>query len=649
MDVNSTDARREVELANRLLRDREIDHAREIDNLRDSQREQIDSLTTSQQEALAKVRKHADEEITTTRDRFDKEMRRSTDTFEKNLNDERAEGYDRYGRMASENARDRAKTQELNTRRLHQILEGAEEDKRLSEAEHERRQAKLSSDYKTALSGVQSSYEKKLAGKDDGMGELRRSMQASEREHAAELTKASANDLAQHKQDADARYKKLLEDSTGERSRLERSFAQREGQMKEDAGQMRHELNQAHQKAFDEYRDRSHAELNHTIEDNNRKAVAQSRQNEAAQTQLRQQSDTEKQRLRTEFKSREKDLVAQNQVDRDRAALQEQISEKRHRSELNLNSDAVNENAKLNADDMKTRYLENLHDIDEKHRRAYEAHEADAQNKMFEQSTLTTNDRAELEHEKSQALAHSAVERAREKSALVRAYEERQQSSDDLNARQMAAQQSASKADMKSVREQASKQVETNNRSNQARLYESQQNLRTRTDELELQRKLELTDAETRYRDRTKRVTEAYNRNLVANKEAFDEEATVFKHEATMQMAKTRGDAEHEKRIAMLDLLSKNRAQMATLEAKLNEMKDGHEAELAKVKSDNDKLIRENNRRTRELLETERAQHGRELESKDLATKEKLRLQEEAFKEQIEKLKRSHELALKKS
>ena len=648
MDVNNTDARREVELANRLLRDREVDHTRELDNLRKSQHEQIDELTANQQQSLKRVRDQANDAMTNTRDHFDKSMRENTDTYERQMNDQRTEAYDRFGRLASDSSRERSQAQELKNRQLNDIMNGqADHLKALQEA-HAQSTEKMEKAFRKDTNALETGYEKKLSGKDEAMKEILHKEQEGFRDAAKESQARTAKMAHNDKQGADARYRKLLEDSGNEQNRLVRSATQREMQLRNDSAFNQQNLKQAAERSFDDYRERAADALASTIEKDNKQAAQTARTTESRFSQSHQEAENEKQRMRNEFRSLESELQSNNEIEAKRNALHTELSEKRHRQEINLTQNAINENNDLNSGEMKARYQERLHDIEENHRRDFAKHQAASQNKMFTDEMMRNTERGDSERQRTHEMSKLAAEHSRDRNDLVRDYESRQRMTEEVAARQRSETERDTREQMKDLRDQTSKDISTANRDKQFGVYTAQQELRNRTDELEAQRKMELGDAEGRYNSRMKRTNEAYNRNLLSNKDAFDEESQVAKYESQMQMLKARGDAEHEKRMALLDMLQKNRAQMSTMEARINEMKDEHDGELAKAKAENDKAMRDVTRHARETLETERTLHARELEARDMAVKEKLKLQEEAFRDDIEKLKRSHEV-LKKS
>ncbi len=649
MDISNTEARREVEIANRILREREADHARELDNIRQAQRDQVDSLVAHHAEGIKQVHDQTDNELTSARDRFEKEARRSSDSFQKTINNEHAESYDKFGRMANENARERAKAQELKTKQIQTIVDGHDVQQTKERDERTATVAKLQDKFNEDRMTLQKNYEDKAVGSQDSVTDaIKKQTEASRSQSEALIRRANADAAAQRTSD-ESRFQKLAQDSAGEREGMNNNFQSREKQLREDSSLSKKQLLQATEKSFGEYRDRASGELNDTINSTNHKNIDARRQAEARLSKANQDSGMEKQRLRNEFRSLEGDLKTQNTTERDRNALKTMLDERRHRMDLNFTTGAQAENNALTSDAMKAHYAENLRDMDDTYRKQFETHAASSANKMYLQDAESLAAAQASKREKDSALGKSFTEHTRERNSLVREYEARQKSLDDLHGRQAADAKTYMTGEIRAVRDDASKSIQGNNRDNTTRLYEAQQTLRNRSEEMEMQRKMELGDANTRYSDKSKRTQENYNRNLIGNKEMYDEESAEFKHEAQMQLAVARGDAEHDKRMTLMDLLMKNRTQLAAYETKLNQSKDDHESELAKMRSENEKGMRDTLRRARETLDTERVIHTRELEAKDIGTKEKLRLQEEAFKDTIEKMRRSHELTLKKS
>ncbi|MBI3554702.1 MAG: hypothetical protein HY074_00390 [Deltaproteobacteria bacterium] len=169
MDISNSEARREVEIANRILREREADHARELDNIRQAQRDQVDSLVAHQTEGIKRVRDETDAELSSARDGFEKEIHRSSDSFQKTINNDHAEAYDKYGRMANENARDRAKAQELKTKQIQTILDGHDVQTAQERDERKHTIAKLQGKFNEDRLALQKNYEDKAMGSQDSV------------------------------------------------------------------------------------------------------------------------------------------------------------------------------------------------------------------------------------------------------------------------------------------------------------------------------------------------------------------------------------------------------------------------------------------------------------------------------------------------
>ena len=153
--------------------------------------------------------------------------------------------------------------------------------------------------------------------------------------------------------------------------------------------------------------------------------------------------------------------------------------------------------------------------------------------------------------------------------------------------------------------------------------------------------------AEDTSRERMRRITESYHNALNTQKQGYDETNESVRHDSMLAQTKLRADAEHEKRMQLLDLQGRNRTMMVNYENRLGQVKEEKESELNKQHVMHEKEMREVLRRTKESIDLQQTQHTKDLEAKDAQMKEKLKNQEEAFRDQIDRLRRTNELALK--
>lgn len=649
MDGIKTESRREIDLLKRQMKDREAGHARELDNLQHAHKERIDSLTENQQQTLERVRKENNESLEATRDRFDEQVAKNSDHFQKTMDAERVEAYDRYGRLATESARSRATQQERSAAQMRDLIENNESRLVAQKDLADRKFTQIRDTYSDDRRKIQEAYDKKLDSKNEAMQEAIRAQQHAATAQLNEVDRKSDQYYSRQKLAADSRIHKLVEDGAHEREQLVASFKSREKQLLDDDSYNKKLIAGNADKTLDDFRQRSSEALRRTIDDNNVRVSEAQRAADAEMKRADLRNKNEKQDLRNSFRSAEADLIAKNEIERDRAELQSSLAEKRHRQEMDLHSLATSDTSALNNEEMREKYQEGLRNLSDTSRRQLERIQTDSQRRLYDAEMTGTADRARLEGEKAQERARIAIERARERKNLVNSYESRQSASDERHERQLIDQRAKSNDDMKYVRDKAAKDVRMTNLENTTRLYEARRDLRDLTTEMEYLRNQELEQVDQKNHDRIRRLSDMYNRQTVATQDAVEEASAESKYENLLQMAKQRGDAEHEKRMALMELVMKNRAIATQYEQKMNTMKDEKDSALAKLKTENDKAMRETVRRVKEQMDSERTLFQRELAAKDLQIKEKLKLQEEAFKEQIERLKRSHELQLKKS
>lgn len=649
MEVNNREARREVELANRLLRERERAHGREMDSLKDAHREQIDSLTKTQQDTIKRVNKQSEDDRIATRERFDTEAEKLTDHYQKSLEEERSEAYDRYGKLQAENMRARTKADEIASKQIEQIVDSYEYNKGLADAENRRRIDNLRGRFVEDKQQLEKDFSKKIdQGHDETQKALQKTRDLFRHDNSEAARRYAQAELKQRTHD-EGRFRKLIEDTSAERERMATAAKQRETQLVNDKAFMANKMRLEAGKSSDEFRERASEMVNETIKTSNDEIGQVKRANAGKFVNQMQEHQAQLQSRDNAHRDQVTEMDFRNRIERDRNELQREVAEKRHKTDMALSANAVSDSNALNSEDMKLRYSQNLHNMDEKNKKRFSEYQQESQKKMYEENARSASDKNSLEREKAAALSQAQVQMRKMRQDMNNQFENRQTLMEDLHKRQAEDLKNATQEDMRYIREQADRSIQDKNLEHQTHSYRLRQEIQHRTEELDSQRKLELDSKDKQYNERTKRLTNLYNRTLIANKEAFDDEANAFKHESMLQLAKQRANADHEKRVQLMELLNKNRSQLVAMEGKFNAAKDEHEAELAKMRSENDKNMRDIMRRSREMLDSERTIHQRELDAKERQMKEKLRLQEEAFKDTIEKMKRSHDLALKKS
>jgi hypothetical protein len=649
MDVNETRLRRELEKSDRLLHDREEEHSREVDGMRAKQRRQLSEMRDDSSAAVKKINEDAEARHQATRQRFEESLDKAKDSYEKSLADERSSNYNKLGRLQTDTQLDMARER---TMRNSQIKDLVAANQHAQETQNKRNDAELMQArdrFDADRTKMKEYLDKKLAEQNRLSNEASSKIHEEARNKIDENIRSNDTRVFNEKLAADVRYKKLAEEDAALRDHLKESLATREKQLIREKSLAESGANHHGEKANQDYRQRS-ADTNQRLADDYHFALANKERENANRIALSETDHMNKNiAQQAAFRQRENDLKHQIDAERARNNLKEDLDTRRAKQENYLATEAIRKTNNNAIDLMKARHTEALNELNDKHQQQMLNYAKDTQNRMNEQETRNNGMRAELESEKVQQFSQESYNHSREKAALVKAYEDRQNSLNELNKRQIEQTEQAARSIVRTNRAAADKEISKNNRENQIKQFNLSQSARAQNEQAEARRQLDLETADTAYRERVRRLTDSYGRAVTTQKENFDEMTEAFRHESMTDFANYRHDSEHQQQIQMLDLQAKNRMLANGFESKLSRMEEQHNAELAKMKTDNDKAMRDVLRKTKETLETERRIHSYEMESKDRQMTDRLKLQEETFKDQIEKLKRTHELALKKS
>jgi hypothetical protein len=649
MDVTDTTARRDADSLRQLLRERDDEHAREVEGIREDSRKQISDLEANQSESLKDARERHETEQKKIRDDFDNKVDKLSDRYERNLKQERSDAYDKYGRLQSEKLNEGNRERDLRNKQITELEKShassmASEKERNAQTEDE-----LRSKHYNSMREREAEYMKKLGeNKDYSADEIAKaSMDA--REKIDDHTRRTRDEFDKQRLGAELRYTALSEESNREREGLVAGHKARETQLIDEKNNAHNRLSTANTKAYEDYRRRSADELAKNISDAQFLAAEKERRHAADIMRLEQDNRLREQALKTRFERAEDVLKSINQTEKDRADLKESLGERRHAQDLYLNLEATRRAHDLDNEIMKQHFNDQIRDIESKGERQNQERTRAVQHQMGEYEIRMADELNNLHRGTADEARLERLRHESEMSHVKRTYEDNREALEDLRRRQLDDQNAYYANELRASRADVSKTIEENNRENQGKVYMAQTELTNRTAELEAQRQVELRQAESSYGERAKRISENYARNLSATKDSFDDAISEHRHAAQLTATKQRVDAEHEKRVQLIELKAMNRDQLIAFESRLNRIKDEHEDELNKLKSDNDKALRDVIKKTKEELDGQQLLHSRELEARDVQMKEKLRLQDEAFKEQIDKLKRSHELTINKS
>lgn len=642
-------SRREIEGLNRLLKERERDHTLESDVVRDSYRDKVNDLKADQRDAYETVYRKTAEQADEVRRNFDEQISKNTDSYERKLGEERREGYDRLGRVKTDTHREIEKERELMRKQVGDYMTTSRRATELDHGKQDSSAKTLREAFdKDRLSMKKYLDEKLNQQRDTHHKEL--ALSAADSRDAIDNNTQYLSDLMQSdKLGAEIKYRKLAQNSAADKEQLKQAFQDREQQLVDSKNELARGMGSGSDKDLREYRDRSRTALQRVLSDNHHLNDKKDREHTDRLLENEQAHNRKTQDMRAQFNQATDLLKARHEAANAKNTAVDSASDRRRKQEDHLTHEAMRKSANLAQDNLRSSFSDSLNDIEAKNQKRVVDTVNDLKKQMTKNDIQTMTEQSELKQDAAQQIGETFQRNARDKEVLIKTYQDRQNSLDELRKRQLEGQRQALTNDVLEIKSEADRTIAQKSLENQAKLYMMQQNMRNRNDELEMTRKTDLDYANASYSERVKRLTDTYHRAVLQQKEHFDESTDALRHETKIQMTKIHGDSEHEKRVQLHELQTKNRILMLSFETQLNNLKDQHTAEMDKLKSDNDKSMRGVLRKTKETLDKERATQTRALEAKDLQMNERLKLQEEQLKSEIEKLKRTNELSLKKS
>lgn len=648
MDVDSV-GRREIEGLNRLLKERERDHTREVDTLQDSYRNKVNDLKDDQRDAIETIQRRVDEQTDDIRKNFDDQLDLNTRHYENKLSEERNKGYDRLGRSTNDTQRELEKEREAMRR---QVADYMASSGRAQNLEHEK-QDKNAKSLEDAFNKDRVAMKRYLDEKLSSQKEMQREQLAQSATDARDKVDANTrylNDLMQRqKLGSDIKFQKLAQDSAAEKTQLMRAMKERENQLVDEKTQLAKRAGADGTQEFKDYQNRSEDSLSRILADNHYLNGKKDREHTDRLLEAEQSHQRELQDMRSRFNQATDLLRAQKELEKTRKDINMTVAERRKSQQAQLEQEAARKNSNLAQENLRSSYSEKLRDAEEKTQRLLNERTNDLKSQMRKNDAQTQAEQNSLTQDIAGQLGEAFQKHTREKETLVRSYQEKQDALDELRKRQLEAQKQALGREVQDTKADANRAITENTLENQQKLYMMQQSLRNTTNELTSNRKNDLDFANASYNQRVSRLTDTYHRAILQQKDNFDQATDELRHENKLQMYKLHSDSEHDLRTQAHELQTKNRILMLSFETQLNALKDQHTAEMDKLKLDNERAMRNLLKKTKETVDQERVQTNRALAAKDQQMNDRLKLQEEQFKAEVDKLKRTNELALKKS
>ncbi|HRK01392.1 MAG TPA: hypothetical protein PLH57_01895, partial [Oligoflexia bacterium] len=471
MSVDSvSSAQREIELAKRLLKEREEDHAREVDKMRQGQDDQVRQLRESQQEAIQRLNEKSTKFHERQREDFTKQMGKVSDQFEKTLSEERRTNYDRTGRIIDDATRQRTIENETRANQIRNLLDA---NRTTSDTEREQAAGRikdLNDKYNADREYFARFTDQKLGEMRDANREALAKTTAEARAKIDANTSSSSEFNNREKMGAELRFKRLAEQTKTERDMLKNAGTLREDQLKDDKMLLERKLGADGNRALNQYRERMSENLAKTINDNN--VLSAQREQENAARLARQENDhqAKHQQAVNQFRKNEAEMKYANEQLRNRNDLQRELDDRRHKQDTFLNSEAIRRQEEGARESLKNRFSGRLDEVENKHAGRFREYQNEMQQKMAEMELRGSVERNTNEQKKAVEFAAQDSKHNQEKLNINKAFEDKILAAEELRQRQLEDLTKNSQETLREVQKTKDRQIASTNRENQTRL-----------------------------------------------------------------------------------------------------------------------------------------------------------------------------------
>lgn len=638
----------DLENQKRFIRDREDQHAQELEGTRNHYRQEIDLLKEAQNADIAKISDDARRHAETQHKSYKQDVDRILNDTQDNIEHLEQDQYDRTGRLVRQH----------ETELAHERGRAQSMDSLNKESQHKLSNQRQETDQK--LRHIQDNFERDRQALTDEVSEKLDNERIASKEALARTVKDSRDridknirdnhaEMSKQKMSDNLRFERLAEQSKADRDMLKANSDLREHQLTDERTFDELRAGKNSQKTLGEYRDRMNQTLAQTVNDHNFESSIKDQENASRIARQEAEHKKNEQTLRSQFRMAENNLKYQNDIEKDQNQAREALNERRHQQDVFLNSEAIRKNNEISNATMKARYSNNLHDLNENYQNNLQTRVNEDQKKMTDLSKRNEIEHLNDQYSKTFELSQQSRKFDQQRNNLIHQYEARHNELDDLRKRQTEDLKNHYQNELVETKQDVDHKVERINRHAQAENFVNRERFKRAVNEYEQNKQDQHDEMDNNFQRHSRRLTDNFNRVLVKQQQHFDEHTDELQTNALMNATRMREDADFTRRAQLLDLQNKNRLMISGYETKINELVDENHFKIDQAKSEHDKETREAMKKTKEMLESAQKNHEREIAIKDQQMNEKLRLQREAFQEQIERLRRSHEFAIKKS
>lgn len=649
MSTSGIDSNRERDRFNRQLKTMADNQAKQMDYLKENQDRTLRDVEENHRSELKNTVEKSRKDKESLQENNQKQIEKLSDRFERKSEVEAKEYYDRFARNVNDSSREVQAQKSQANNQLNNLIASHQTQLESNDKATQQQIEAVRRESRKEANRISDESDDKLK---DQAQSFQKQVNEMNRKHLNEMEKRIRENFESNSSDK-ATAQLRLEQSHNQHDNAEKNiknaFSLREKQLTEEKNLRENQLGREGEASVEKYRERLTDNLNRVVNDNN---FYNAKKDIQFSNQIAQQAYESQQKIQDQRLSFERAMLDQSgsaEAKRDRDQLQAELNRRSANQENYLNREAIknyyedamrhqNRNhsatlrkqesdAQANFDTLKRQFQRRLSSIDSDKA-------LDEQNRQFKN----------LERDKAEVTEH-----LRQREALVDAYEtsqrsqevkfkEQQESSDIYHAKRSIEQKRAAEAAIADF-----------NMDNQARLSQTKTKYEAINQQLENDKKNSLNLLEKTNKGQLERTTENYQANLNEMSKAHAAQMESFKKEYMTLLTKVRAEDDAKLKETVAEHEFNNRIMAQDYESRITKLKQDNDRAMNAMKAEHERTKRDMHLRAKADLEGALETSKKSLALQESQFKEKMRIQDENHRAEIERLKRTNELLTQKS
>ena len=649
MSISGVDNGRDLEMFNRRLKEREEQHAAEVEGLNNRHHESLDEARAGMSDSVRKIKEASEKSMVAQKEDQQKRVQELGDRFESQAHNESKGFYDKYGKLQEQSSKEAQGLKDLHRHQVDNLIQNQAQLTNHMEKSHEENLFNLERASSREQQKVMDETKEKLQRQSDNFA---RSTNRGSQESAEKLEKIKRENFEasrQTKQAADLRLENTVNQNQNELSNYNKAFGLREKQLVGDKNLIQSDMALSGKRTLDENKNRINDGLNQVVNENNFANAKKNVEFSNALSELEHRAKTREQDLKMGYERSILNEKGSASAKRDRDDLKSTLEARRSNSEKELELGSIRNHYEDAMAEQREQQNQTLHDKDQTAQLNFENLKRGYQKtltKVEEKDSLEGLDR---NIQVAKSLRESAAQNSSEKYRIARNYEEKARAYKQLVERQTEGKESADQVRTLEAFKHAQEEVQRNSSENQGKLALQKLHYESVNKDLHREHAANETLNQKTQEQTANRLATTYRMTLEDVTKMFESQMDQMRRDDQLTLYKSRleSDAKLKEQSAESEFANKSMAQ--NYESRITEMKQAHDREMGQIKMEHEKALRTLANNDKNTLETSAEVHRREMAALEAQMKERQRLQEINHKTELAKLKNSNELLSKKS